>query len=122
MRLRMLQMARVGASNVTVGTGDYDISGIANCDESRNCRGTAACDNSLGLPLNSRPPRSLMCRFRMPGWRDYPRAPVAGVRKAPRHEIAGRGRQQCRGCYGDLATSSGAPVMTRSGSETRFAG
>ena len=84
----MLQMARVGASNVTVGTGDYDISGIANCDESRNCRGTAACDNSLGLPLNSRPPRSLMCRFRMPGWRDYPCAPGAGVGKAPRHEIA----------------------------------
>jgi hypothetical protein len=32
--------------------------------------------------------------FRTPGWRDYPRAPVAGVRKAPRHEIAGCGRQQ----------------------------
>jgi hypothetical protein len=59
--------------------------------------------------------------FRMPGWRDYPHAPVAGVRKAPRHEIAGCGRQRCRGCYGDLATSSGAPVMTRSGSEPRFA-
>jgi hypothetical protein len=29
--------------------------------------------------------------FRMPGWRDHPRAPVAGVRKAPRHEIAGSG-------------------------------
>jgi hypothetical protein len=27
--------------------------------------------------------------FRMPGWWDYPRAPAAGVRKAPRHEIAG---------------------------------
>ena len=39
----------------------------------------------------------------MPGWWDYPRAPVAGVRKAPRHEIAGCGRQQCRGCYGELA-------------------
>src|SRR3974390_3858757 len=59
--------------------------------------------------------------FRMPGWWDYPRAPAAGVRKAPRHEIAGCGRQQCRGCYGDLATSSGAPVMRRSGSETGFA-
>jgi hypothetical protein len=47
----------------------------------------------------------------MPGWRDYPRVPVAGVRKAPRHEIAGCGRQQCRGGYGDLATSSGAPVI-----------
>ena len=63
----------------------------------------------------------LCAGFRMPGWRDYPRASVAGVRKAPRHEIAGCGRQQYRGCYGDLATSSGAPVMTRSGSETRFA-
>ena len=47
--------------------------------------------------------------------------PVAGVRKAPRHEIAECGRQQCRGCYGDLATNSGAPVMRRSSSETRFA-
>ena len=45
----------------------------------------------------------------------------AGVRKAPGHEIAGCGRQQCRGYYGDLATSSGAPVMMRRGSDTRFA-
>ena len=42
----------------------------------------------------------------MPGWRDYPRAPVAGVRKAPRHEIAGCGRQQCRGYYGDYMSGA----------------
>ena len=29
--------------------------------------------------------------FRMPAWRDYPHAPTAGVRKAPRHEVAGCG-------------------------------
>jgi hypothetical protein len=31
---------------------------------------------------------SIVQVFRMPGWRDYPCAPGAGVGKAPRHEIA----------------------------------
>src|SRR5215813_11351518 len=45
--------------------------------------------------------------FWTPECRHYPRALVAGVRKAPRHEIAGRVEGQRRGCYGDFAAGSG---------------
>jgi hypothetical protein len=42
-----------------------------------------------------------MCAgFRMPGWWDYPRAPAAGVRKAPRHDIAGCGGGGAAGAMG----------------------
>jgi len=33
----------------------------------------------------------VLCRFSDAGMTAYPRADAAGVRKAPRHEIAGRG-------------------------------
>src|SRR5215467_7481259 len=36
-------------------------------------------------------PVQLLCRFSDAGMTDYPRGVTAGVRKAPRHEIAGRG-------------------------------
>jgi hypothetical protein len=39
----------------------------------------------------------VLCRFSDAGIRDHPRAPAAGVRKAPRHEIAGGERRWCRG-------------------------
>jgi hypothetical protein len=51
----------------------------------------------------------------------YPRGEVAGGRKAPRHEIAGCGRQRCRGRYGDFAAGCGARVMQRGSSETHLA-
>jgi len=40
-----------------------------------------------------------MC-FRLPGWRGYPRADVAGDRKAPRHEVAEVGQRRCSGAMG----------------------
>jgi hypothetical protein len=45
--------------------------------------------------------------FWTPGCRHYPRGFVAGVQKAPRHEIAGRKRGRCRVRYGDFAAGSG---------------
>src|SRR5260370_27602529 len=39
----------------------------------------------------------LLCRFSDAGMTSYPRAAAAGVRKAPRHEIAGIGHRRCRG-------------------------
>jgi len=44
---------------------------------------------------------------RTPGWRGHPRAVAAGVREAPRHEIAGGGWRRCSGRYGDLAAGRG---------------
>jgi len=38
---------------------------------------------------------------RTPGWRIHPRAGTAGVREAPRHEIAGSWRQRRNSLYGD---------------------
>src|SRR5260370_41374712 len=52
---------------------------------------------------------------------DYPRAQAAGVRKAPRHEIAGWGRRWCRGRYGDFAAGSGGRVLKGSGSAVSIA-
>jgi hypothetical protein len=46
--------------------------------------------------------------------RCQPRAPAAGVRKAPRHEIAGWERRRCRN-YGDFAAGSGVDVVGRGG-------
>jgi hypothetical protein len=45
--------------------------------------------------------------FWTPGRRDYPRALLAGVQKAPRHEIAGGMQGRCRERYGDFAAGSG---------------
>jgi hypothetical protein len=62
--------------------------------------GAAPADDTLRqLPINSNtsdhPSKSadVSCcaGFRMPGCRDHPSARTAGVRKAPRHEIAGCG-------------------------------
>ena len=53
--------------------------------------------------------------FRTPAATSYPRAPEAGVRKAPRHEIAGGtlGRP-CRWLsYGDLSGEHAACVRAR---------
>ena len=46
--------------------------------------------------------------FRMPAWLSHPHAPAAGVRKAPRHEIAGGWALGCRNLsagYGDLMST-----------------
>ena len=53
--------------------------------------------------------------------RYQPRAPAAGVRKAPRHEIAGWERRWCRGRYGDFAAGSGVDVVERGGNVRNFA-
>ena len=44
----------------------------------------------------------VMCRFSDAGMTASPRGEAAGVRKAPRHEIAGGDGGWCRGRYGDL--------------------
>ena len=58
--------------------------------------------------------------FRMPGCRDHPHARRAGVRKAPRQEIAGWERRWCRN-YGDFAAGSGVDVVERGGNVGNFA-
>ena len=45
--------------------------------------------------------RAIVQVSRMPAGWCQPRALVAGVREAPRHEVAGGGRRWCRGRYGD---------------------
>ena len=55
--------------------------------------------------------------FRTPELRNNPRARAAGVRKAPRHEIAGVGHRQCSGGYGDFAAAS---VLGRLGRDRQF--
>ena len=52
--------------------------------------------------------------------RCQPRAPAAGVRKAPRHEIAVGERRRCRN-YGDFAAGSGVDVVERGGDVGNFA-
>ena len=52
--------------------------------------------------------------------RCQPRAPAAGVRKAPRHEIAVGERRRCRN-YGDFAAGSGVDVVERGGKVGNFA-
>ena len=47
--------------------------------------------------------------------------PAAGVRKAPRHEIAVGERRRCRN-YGDFAAGSGVDVVERGGNVGNFAG
>ena len=47
---------------------------------------------------------SFCAGFRTPATTSYPRAPEAGVRKPPRHEIAGNRAATCRGLYRALAT------------------
>ena len=54
-------------------------------------------------PIRSR--CRLLCRFSAAGMTVYPRAPRAGGRKAPRHEIAGWERRWRRN-YGDFAAGS----------------
>jgi hypothetical protein len=49
-----------------------------------------------------------------------PRAAAAGVRKAPRHEIAVGKRRPCRN-YGDFAAGSGVDVAERGGNAGSFA-
>jgi hypothetical protein len=52
-----------------------------------------------------------------PGMTAYPHAEAAGVRKAPRHEIAAGDRVwRCRGRYGDFDAGSGAYVTRSVGS------
>jgi len=52
--------------------------------------------------------------------RCQPRGPAAGVRKAPRHEIAVGERRRCRN-YGDFAAGSGLDVVERGGKVGTFA-
>ena len=52
--------------------------------------------------------------------RCQPRAPAAGVQKAPRHEIAVGERRRCRN-YGDFAAGSGVDVVERGGNVGNFA-
>ena len=61
-----------------------------------------------------------MCRFSAAGMTVSPRAPRAGGRKAPRHEIAGWERRRCRN-YGDFAAGSGVDVVERGGKVGNFA-
>jgi hypothetical protein len=49
-----------------------------------------------------------------------PRALAAGVRKAPRHEIAVGDRRRCRN-YGDFVAGSGVDVVERGGEMDNFA-
>ena len=45
---------------------------------------------------------------------DHPRAEEAGVRKAPRHEVAGEwGTQGCGGGYGDLMSARALARLSR---------
>src|SRR3984893_12801338 len=62
----------------------------------------------------------LLCRFSAAGMTVSPRAPRAGGRKAPRHEIAGWERRWCRN-YGDFAAGSGVDVVERGGNVGNFA-
>src|SRR5262249_2891294 len=52
--------------------------------------------------------------------RHQPRALAAGVRKAPRHEIAVGDRRRCRN-YGDSVAGSGVNVVERGGEMGNFA-
>ena len=52
--------------------------------------------------------------------RHQPRAAAAGVRKAPRHEIAVGDRRRCRN-YGDFVAGSGVDVVERGGEMGNFA-
>ena len=61
-----------------------------------------------------------MCRFSAAGMTVSPRAPMAGGRKAPKHEIAGWERRWCRD-YGDFAAGSGVDVVERGGNVGNFA-
>ena len=58
--------------------------------------------------------------FRTPAPTCQPRAPAAGVRKAPRHEIAVGERRRCHN-YGDFAAGSGVDVVERGGNVGNFA-
>src|SRR5262249_25655298 len=51
--------------------------------------------------------------------RCQPRAPAAGVRKAPRHEIAVGERRRCSN-YGDFAAGSGVDAVERGGNVGTF--
>ena len=45
---------------------------------------------------------------------DYPRTRDAGVRKAPKHEVAGEwGTRRCRGRYGDLTSARALEKLSR---------
>ena len=61
-----------------------------------------------------------MCRFSAAGMTVSPRTPMAGGRKAPRHEIAGWERWWCH-TYGDFAAGSGVDVVERGGNVDNFA-
>src|SRR6516164_2589171 len=61
----------------------------------------------------------LMCRFSAAGMTVSPRTPMAGGRKAPRHEIAGWERRWCH-TYGDFAAGSGVDVVERGGNVDKF--
>jgi hypothetical protein len=66
--------------------------------------------------------RRLSCRFSdagMAGVSTRSGGPASEKRQGTKSRDVGGG--SAAGCYGDLATRSGAPVMTRSGSETHFA-
>jgi hypothetical protein len=62
-----------------------------------------------------------LCRFSDAGTHDANHAlPAAGVRKAPRHEIAVGERRRCRN-YGDFTAGSGVDVVERGGNAGNFA-
>ena len=61
-----------------------------------------------------------LCRFSAAGMTVSPRAPRAGGRKAPKHEIAGWEWRWCRN-YGDFAAGSGVDVVERGGNVRNFA-
>ena len=62
----------------------------------------------------------LLCRFSAAGVTVSPRTPMAGGRKAPRHEIAGWERRWCH-TYGDFAAGSGVDVVEGGGNVGNFA-
>src|SRR5260370_19227077 len=83
-------------------------------------------DWPLGLPnpkhFGARADVGLCAGFRTPAVTKPPHARAAGVRKAPRHEIAGRwGPVGAAGLYGDLAAWSGWARLDRTVRSNRLA-
>src|ERR1700720_3962343 len=108
------QSTRRTQSRISVSKALARIRQIVAVDTRGGSRMRESCTyGSRGARGNSRPYRNGVCcnalvrfcaGFRTPATTSYPRAPEAGVRKAPRHEIAGgRLGRPCRVLsYGDL--------------------
>ena len=95
-------------------------------DQSRKCRSGESRWQTLNYrafaygeksPSPGQGPQ--LCRFSAAGMTVSPRTPMAGGRKAPRHEIAGWERRWCH-TYGDFAAGSGVDVVERGGNVDKF--